>query len=183
MGYGSRALTLLKMFFLKELNSTEDQVTFYEYNHYTEDGTIKDLESSQVGLNEALEPRRKVKPLLKSLTEIVPPKMHYLGVSFGLTSELLKFWKKNGYEVVYVKQKPNDITGEHSSIMLQDLKVTDIDGDYEINQEWIQIMKADFEKRFVSLLGFNFRHFSHNLCLDVLRARLTNDNMESVDED
>jgi N-acetyltransferase 10 len=183
MGYGTRALNLLKMFFLKELNSSDDQVHFYEYNHYSEDGTIKSLENSQGGLNETLEPRRKVKPLLKSLTEIVPPKMHYLGVSFGLTFELLSFWKKNSYEVVYIKQKANDITGEHSCIMLQDLKITDIDGDYEINSQWIQIMKADFEKRFVSLLGFNFRHFTHALCLEVLRARLANDTIESADED
>lgn len=183
MGYGSRALTLLRKFFLKELNSDGEQVSFYNYNNYSPDGTVKNLNKSTSSLNDALKPRKKGKPLLKNLSEITPPKMHYLGVSFGLTQQLLKFWKANLYEPVYIKQKSNGITGEHSCIMLQDLKRTEIDDQLDINPDWIAIMKSDFEKRFISLLGFNFRNFTLDLSLSILKARLTTDNLQIEQED
>ena len=41
--------------------------------------------------------KKKVKPILKKLTEIRPPLLHYIGVSYGLSSQLFKFWKKNNY--------------------------------------------------------------------------------------
>lgn len=62
------------------------------------------------------------KPLLKKLDEVKPPKLHYLGTSFGFTQILLKFWSKNGYEPVYLRQTVNDITSEHSGIMLKPLE-------------------------------------------------------------
>jgi tRNA(Met) C34 N-acetyltransferase TmcA len=50
------------------------------------------------------------KPLLKKLDEVKPPKLSYLGTSFGFTQQLLKFWRKNGYQPVYMRQTVNDIT-------------------------------------------------------------------------
>lgn len=54
-------------------------------------------------LEEGKEGKKKLKPLLKKLTEIRPPKIDYLGVSYGLTKELYGFWKKNGYLPVYLR--------------------------------------------------------------------------------
>lgn len=117
-GYGSRALSLLQKFFAKELMGDEKLVSFYEYNKYQEGGAVRDLHESS-----DLKSKKKLKPLLKNLSEIDPPRMHYLGTSFGLTPELFHFWKKNEFHPVYLKQKPNDLTGEFSCIMLQDLKL------------------------------------------------------------
>ncbi len=50
------------------------------------------------------------KPLLKKVDEVRPPQLNYLGTSFGFTQVLLKFWRKNGYEPVYLRQTINDIT-------------------------------------------------------------------------
>ena len=50
------------------------------------------------------------KPLLKKLDEVKPPTLEYLGTSFGFTQQLLKFWRKNGYQPVYLRQTVNDIT-------------------------------------------------------------------------
>jgi N-acetyltransferase 10 len=41
---------------------------------------------------------------------MVPPKIDYLGTSFGLTKTLFKFWNKNKFEPVYIRQTKNDIT-------------------------------------------------------------------------
>jgi len=84
---------------------------------------------------------------LKKAEEVRPPLLHYLGTSFGFTELLLKFWRKNQYEPVYLRQTVNDVTSEHSGIMLRPLENTDkivhIDG-----------FVSDFKKRLTNLLGY-----------------------------
>jgi N-acetyltransferase 10 len=72
-------------------------------------------------LTEQIEPRRCLPPLLLKLSERKAEKLSYLGVSFGLTSDLLRFWKKIAYVPVYLRQTPNELTGEHSCIVLHEL--------------------------------------------------------------
>ncbi|KAF6021226.1 NAT10 [Bugula neritina] len=43
-------------------------------------------------------------PLLSKLSERKPESLDYLGVSYGLTSDLLRFWKKCGFLPVYLRQ-------------------------------------------------------------------------------
>jgi tRNA(Met) C34 N-acetyltransferase TmcA len=38
-------------------------------------------------------------------------RLHYLGVSFGLTQQLFNFWQRAGYEPLYVRQSASDTTG------------------------------------------------------------------------
>jgi len=61
-------------------------------------------------------------PLLKKLEEIEGPQLDYLGASFGITKNLYRFWAKNKFYPVYVRQTRNDITAEHSCIMLRELE-------------------------------------------------------------
>ena len=56
-----------------------------------------------------------------------------MGVSFGLTSDLLRFWKKIGYLPVYLRQTPNDLTGEHSCIVLKELNT----GEKQKEDSWL----------------------------------------------
>jgi N-acetyltransferase 10 len=60
-------------------------------------------------------------PLLQRLSERKPEALDYLGVSFGLTKELLRFWKKLGFMPLYASQKENALTGEHTFVMLRGL--------------------------------------------------------------
>lgn len=69
-----------------------------------------------------MKPEKRLKPLLKPLNEITPPKMNYLGTAFGLTPQLFGFWSRNGYRPLYLRQRANDVTGEFSVILLQELK-------------------------------------------------------------
>jgi N-acetyltransferase 10 len=39
-----------------------------------------------------------------------PPKIDYLGTSYGVTKNLFKFWRKNKFEPVYIRQTRNDVT-------------------------------------------------------------------------
>ena len=58
-------------------------------------------------------------PLLQRLSEVQPPSLDYLGVSYGLTAALLKFWKRSGYVPLYVRQTANDLTGEFTTVMIR----------------------------------------------------------------
>ena len=85
---------------------------------------------------EKLKPRKGLKPLLKPISQISPPKLDYLGTAFGLTLSLFSFWQKNGYEPVYLRQTKNNITGEHSCIMIQLISEKEISAN-ETSKNWV----------------------------------------------
>ena len=85
--------------------------------------------------------------------------LHIPGVSYGLTQDLLRFWKKCGFLPAYLRQTANDLTGEHSGIMLRLVQHQNEDESSEHSQ-WLSAFGADFKRRFVNLLGFDFRKFS-----------------------
>ena len=98
------------------------------------------------------------KPLLKKLEEVNPPDLHYIGTSFGFTANLVKFWRKNGFEPVYLRQTVNDITSEHSGVMIRALE----NEKYKLDtQHYVR----DFGRRFMSLLGYEFKKLSPGLAL------------------
>lgn len=55
---------------------------------------------------EQVKPRADLPPLLVSLAERRPEKLHYVGVSYGLTQQLFNFWKRLGMLPVYMRQTP-----------------------------------------------------------------------------
>ena len=54
--------------------------------------------------------------------------------------ELLRFWKRSGFAPAYLRQTANELTGEHSMIMLKVLA--------HANQEWLPMFWADFRRRY-----------------------------------
>lgn len=88
MGYGVRALTLLKEYYEFKIPQLDDDVAQEE---------IQNVEDDEVGLlEESIEPKKSLPPLLLKLSERTPERLDYIGVSFGLTESLLKFWKRAG---------------------------------------------------------------------------------------
>jgi N-acetyltransferase 10 len=71
--------------------------------------------------DEKLKPKKHLKPILQKLSERKPSAVHYIGTSFGLTKELFQFWRKNKLEPIYVRQTSNELTGEHSCLMIRPL--------------------------------------------------------------
>lgn len=162
MGYGTRALQLLEDYYRGMYN-----VNLFEDNgdQPTENGKHEENDDLDLGI------KKINSPLLLNLNERKAEKLDYLGVSFGLTPELLKFWKKSSFTPVYIRQTSNDLTGEHSCIML---KVLDEETENENSavakkNNWLQEFWIDFRKRFISLLSYQFSKFSAIFTLNVLQ--------------
>lgn len=76
-----------------------------------------DLHTDDIGVRDA----NRMPPLLQRLSERKPETLDYLGVSFGLTKDLLRFWKKMSFMPLYASQKENALTGEYTFVMLRNL--------------------------------------------------------------
>ena len=97
--------------------------------------------------------------------------INWFGVSFGLTHSLFNFWKKLGFRPVYISQKTNSATGEHSAIVLRA-------GDEE-DMPRIDHYCSEFRMRFGRLLGFQFRDFPPTLCDSVYTSVFNKDSQKS----
>ena len=62
------------------------------------------LSQDRYGDQVELAPRQNLPPLLSKLSERKPEALDYLGVSYGVTGQLFKFWKKSGFTPVYMRQ-------------------------------------------------------------------------------
>lgn len=157
MGYGARALFLLQQYYEFKIPSIEENTMEIQEE-------IENVEPNEVELlTEQIEPRKKLPPLLLMLSERVPEKLDYIGVSYGLTEPLLKFWKKANYVPVYVRQTTNDITGEHTCIMLNV-----INSEENLEDQWLTSFWIDFREGFIDLLSYQFCKFTPSLALSVL---------------
>ncbi|XP_041054064.1 RNA cytidine acetyltransferase isoform X1 [Carcharodon carcharias] len=164
MGYGSRAVELLQLYYEGKFPCLEEQ----ESHKSTEITTISNEAISL--LEEMLSPRKDLPPLLLKLNERPTEKLDYLGVSYGLTPQLLKFWKRAGYVPVYLRQTPNELTGEHSCIMLKTLNEEE---DVESTREnWLLAFWTDFRRRFLSLLSYQFSSFPPSVALNILQNKI-----------
>jgi N-acetyltransferase 10 len=164
MGYGTAALKRLEEYYKGcfDIDMSETNDTPKEKPEEQD----KDMEEEED--EEAIGPKKVLPPLLAKLSERKAEKLDYMGVSYGLTSELLKFWKKNGYLPVYMRQTSNDLTGEHTCIMLKPLAEKDENQESRTN-DWLGGFWADFQKRFVSLLAFQFSKFKSATSMNILQ--------------
>lgn len=103
---------------------------------------------------------------MKRLAERIPEKIDYLGTSYGLTKDLLKFWKSLGFVPVYLSQKSNDLTGEHSCIMLHVLEKEK--PNKKNGSQWLNLYFKDFRRRIIKLSGNVFREFPTHIGLSLL---------------
>lgn len=108
-------------------------------------------------------PRKKIPTLLKRLTERKPEQLDYIGTSFGLTAELLRFWKSQQFVPVYLSQKPNDLTGENSAIMISTINFNKTE-----SKDWLTEYYKDFRRRILKLLAKSFQTFTTGLSLSLL---------------
>ncbi|XP_041966822.1 RNA cytidine acetyltransferase [Alosa sapidissima] len=171
MGYGSRALQLLQQYYEGQFPLLDEK------ENTTSSSGITSVSSEAVSLlEEVVSPRKNLPPLLLKLSERPAERLDYLGVSYGLTSQLLKFWKKAGFVPVYLRQTPNDLTGEHSCVMLKELNS-------EESPEqglWLSAFWKDFRRRFLSLLSYQFRNFSPSLALNILQNKNSKEGAQSA---
>ncbi|KAI1267775.1 DUF699-domain-containing protein [Xylariaceae sp. FL1019] len=154
-GYGAKALSDLQSFYEGKFASLsenpQDEETLERVTEAElEDGTLQD----------EIRVRKVLPPLFSKLTDVTPPRLDYVGVSYGLTQELHKFWKRHAYAPVYLRQTANDLTGEHTCVMLKTLSNG---GD----QAWLGAYASDFQSRYLSLLSYQFRNFKAVTALSI----------------
>ncbi|CAF3764458.1 unnamed protein product [Rotaria sordida] len=163
MGYGTKAIHLLEKYFQGHI------VNIDEYNNLESSSSPKADQVEIIDdddlplLNEKLHPRRGLPPLLEKLSERrLKHSIDYLGVSYGLSADLLKFWKKNQFLPIYLRQTASELTGEYSCIMLKTI--------HQSNQApWLFSYYQDFRRRLISLLGFQFRIFTPGMVLNLIQ--------------
>lgn len=166
MGYGSRALQLLVDFYEGKFASlAEDSAPTATTESMVR---ITDAElSTATLLDDTIRIRdiHSMPPLFSKLSERTPNALDYVGVSYGLTPPLHKFWKRAAFAPVYLRQTPNDLTGEHSCVMLRAL--TPHAAPASDNAIWLAAFARDFHHRFLTLLSYNFRAFPTILALSI----------------
>ncbi|ESO08081.1 hypothetical protein HELRODRAFT_110320 [Helobdella robusta] len=162
MGYGMKALQLLQDYYegkLLDVSLIDDA---------NGDDAMKDhANSGQQLLEERIEPKEKLPPLLMALNQKRPETLDYLGVSYGITYPLLMFWKKFGMVPVHVGQQRNVLTGEHNCIMLKRINKNE----KKKKPDWLSELFADFTRRFISLSSSDFQSWKVSLSLATLNNK------------
>ncbi|KAH9718087.1 RNA cytidine acetyltransferase 1 [Citrus sinensis] len=171
LGYGSTAVELLTRYY-------EGQLTMFseidvEDTVETPEVRVTDAAKKVSLLEENIKPKMNLPPLLVHLRERQPEKLNYIGVSFGLTLDLFRFWRKHKFAPFYVSQNANAVTGEHTCMVLKPLHSEDI----EVNEsdEWgfFGPFYRDFKQRFFWLLvQHKLQRMDYKLLMSVLDPKI-----------
>ncbi|KAJ2161162.1 N-acetyltransferase 10 [Coemansia sp. RSA 552] len=180
MGYGSRALDQLRSFYegkffsLSEddeqgaregIRSTLADADEHGLQRITDrELETADLRQDKVGVRDA----QNLPPLFLRLPEKRPTRLHWLGVSYGLTSNLHKFWRRSGYSPVYMRQTSNELTGEYTCVMLNELSSQGLA--VATQEHWLDAFARDFHRRFSTLLSYSFTDFTAILAMSIMDA-------------
>ncbi|RYP57994.1 hypothetical protein DL769_009168 [Monosporascus sp. CRB-8-3] len=157
-GYGAKAIELLLDYYEGKFTNLSEDVDVP-----TEEAMVRVTDAELANANlleEDIKVRdiSKMPPLFSRLEERRPAALDYVGVSYGLTQPLHKFWKRAAFAPVYLRLTANDLTGEHTCVMLRPL--TD-------DKSWLGEFSNDFHRRFLSLLSYQFRAFSSVMALSI----------------
>ncbi|QIW95901.1 hypothetical protein AMS68_001419 [Peltaster fructicola] len=152
MGYGSRAMTLLTEYYEgKHMSLSEDEMLDEKEMTRITDAELES--TSLLADNVKVRDISTMPALFARLSERKPPRLDYIGVSYGLTQPLHKFWKRTNFVPVYLRQTANELTGEHTCVMLRTLSSAEND------PSWLGAYAKDFHRRFMNLLAYQFRTF------------------------
>lgn len=183
MGYGSRALDLLVEFFQGNLGG--GRLNYGEFqregivdgdeapNESEEEEEEYDESISQLR-QEKITQKKKLPPLLIPLADRPAERLDWIGVSYGLTSQLYNFWSKREFKLCYLRQTVNDLTGEHSAIMLRELDSGE--ENHAIASNWLSEYVEDYRRRIISLLSLSLRGLPSSSALSLIVN--TNDSIQ-----
>lgn len=174
MGYGSKALQLLVDYYEGRFANLSEDVDMAAEETITR---VTDAELANTSLledNIKIRDQSKMPPLFSVLSQRRPVTLDYIGVSYGLTQPLHKFWKRSQFAPVYLRQTANELTGEHTTVMIRPLEQR---GD----RSWMGAFSRDFHRRFMELLSYQFRTFSSVLALSIDESANAGAALDEVD--
>lgn len=160
-GYGTRALQLLTEYFKGNIavapkDSMADAAESQKHRAEEADEESEDEDGKRISTSAPVVPKKTIPALLTPIDKRPYEPLDYLGVSFGVTTDLFSFWSKNGFEPLYLRQMPNDLTGEHSCVMVRPFGFE------------VQPLRREFSQRFISLCPMSFRELPVDLALSLL---------------
>lgn len=163
MGFGKKSMELLESYYQGKLYTRHSDYRDDDLMETDDHGDNLDSESGATS------------SLLTSVSQRRPERLDYLGVCYGLTGELFRFWKRLNFVPVYIRQTANNLTGEFSCIMVKILIQQRETSLSIVSNDWLIDFWKDFRKRFISLLGLVFRKFPVQVALDIVQ----NDSFEA----
>lgn len=170
LGYGSQAVELLTRYFEGQFAPiTEAEISDGDVQAHVR---VTEAAEKVSLLEESIKPRTDLPPLLVSLRERRPEKLHYLGVSFGLTLDLFRFWRRHKFAPFYIGQIPSTVTGEHTCMVLKPLNNDEIEANESSQLGFFGPFYQDFRLRFIRLLGFSFHGMEYKLAMSVLDPKI-----------
>eukprot|EP01120_Amphizonella_sp_Union-15-10_P000667 TRINITY_DN10705_c0_g1_i1.p1 TRINITY_DN10705_c0_g1~~TRINITY_DN10705_c0_g1_i1.p1 ORF type:complete len:1026 (+),score=207.41 TRINITY_DN10705_c0_g1_i1:72-3149(+) len=167
MGYGTRALEILHTYYEGRITNLDEFDTVTQPLPQRNNQTTSNPNPNSNIHNEVIRPRTDIPPLLSKLSQRPPEKINYLGVSYGITKRLFYFWKRNGFVPVYLRLTENELTGEHTCIMLKLLDPV-YKLEFNLSKDWVKEYTFDFKRRYQMLLSYEFRKFKSSLALNIL---------------
>lgn len=170
LGYGSQAVELLVRYYEGQLTSISE--IDVEDEGKTPRVRVTEAAEKVSLLEENIKPRTDLPHLLVHLRERKPEKLHYIGVSFGLTLDLFRFWRKHKFAPFYIGQIPNTVTGEHSCMILKPLNNDEIEADGSNPLGFFGPFYQDFRQRFAKLLASTFRGMEYKLALSIIDPKI-----------
>ncbi|GAB4850393.1 hypothetical protein Ancab_029698 [Ancistrocladus abbreviatus] len=168
-GYGSAALELLTRYYERKLTAIDEVIEEVNVLKFPEK-VMKAAEQVSL-LEETVTPREHLPPLLIHPRERVPERVHYIGVSFGLNRDLWCFWKRHKFSPVYICDSPNNVTGEHSCMMLKPLEHDDEYSDMDF-VDFLSSFNQCFKRKFLKCLSSCFREFDYKLTMSILDPKI-----------
>ncbi|KAL0432042.1 UNVERIFIED_CONTAM: RNA cytidine acetyltransferase 1 [Sesamum radiatum] len=177
LGYGSAAVELLTRYFEGQLT----QISELDVEDVPENPEVRVIEAAEKAslLEENIKPRSDLPPLLVPLCERKPEKLHYLGVSFGLTIDLFRFWRRHNFAPFFISPSPSSVTGEHTCMILKPLNNDDIESSGSEQLGFFNHFYQVFRKKFTEYLSGRFRQMEYKLAMSILDPKL---NFSDVDD-
>ncbi|KAE8448520.1 killer toxin resistant protein [Mollisiaceae sp. DMI_Dod_QoI] len=160
MGYGRKAIELLMDFYEGKFANLSENANGVSEMKITRVTDAELANSSLLDDDIKIRDIRKLPPLFAKLSERRPDNLDYVGVSYGLTKPLHRFWQKSLFAPVYLRQTQNELTGEHTCVMIRPIGSGD-------DVAWLGAFSRDFHLRFLNLLKYQFKDFSSVLALSI----------------
>ncbi len=95
--------------------------------------------------------------------------MDWVGSGFGVSPELMRFWIKNGFYPVHITPQRNEVSGEHTLVVIRPLKPHIYSKIEEIN--------ADFTRRLIEYLSDELSDLETETAVGLLRSLMRDANI------
>ncbi|KAM7275422.1 hypothetical protein ACFE04_017288 [Oxalis oulophora] len=177
LGYGSVAVELLTRYYEGQFSEPESEPEIESLVDAPPTRVTEAAEKVSL-LEENIKPRADLPHLLVDLRERRPEKLHYIGVSFGLTLDLFRFWRKHKFAPFYIGQIPSTVTGENSCMILKSLNNDDIEGTGSDELGFFAPFYEDFRLRFARMLITSFREMEYKLAMSILDPKISFSDVE-----